>query len=37
MNDIQAIVRDSRDCPAHFYGVHDFGANLSESFWHSLS
>ena len=37
MNDIHAIAaRDSRDCPAHFYGVHDFGANLSESFWHSL-
>jgi hypothetical protein len=37
MNDIQAIaVRNSRDCPAYFYGVHDLGANLSESFWHSL-
>jgi hypothetical protein len=37
MNDIQAIaVRDSRDRPAYLYGVHDFGANLSESFWHSL-
>ncbi len=37
MNDIHAIAaRDSRDCPAHFYGVHDFGANLSESFWRSL-
>ncbi len=37
MNDIQAIPAcDSRDRPAHFYGVHDFGANLPEPFGHSL-
>ena len=37
MNDIQAIqVSDSRDRPTHFYGVHDLGANLAESFGNSL-